>query len=133
MTETVIVNRTPETDGLRRERLRLEQESHTETNLVAPIQDQVKTLVPVEADKVRYQVPENETGEYQLPGHVGDTIQVQTLTPGETPTAEPSLAEVAAMILAKRAPRDPDLAEFKDQVIRAFRHLGLDTRKFFGV
>ncbi|SRR5258708_3547037 len=29
------------------------------------------------------------------------------------------------------APRDPDLREFKDQVVRAFKHLGLDTRKFF--
>jgi len=29
------------------------------------------------------------------------------------------------------APRDPDLKEFKEQVLRAFKHLGLDTRKFF--
>ena len=31
------------------------------------------------------------------------------------------------------APRDPDLREFKKQVIAAFQHLGLDTKKFFGV
>jgi len=29
------------------------------------------------------------------------------------------------------APRDPDLREFKEQVIRAFKHIGLDTPKFF--
>lgn len=30
-------------------------------------------------------------------------------------------------------PRDPDLVKFREQVISAFRHLGLDTNKFFGV
>jgi hypothetical protein len=32
----------------------------------------------------------------------------------------------------KSAPRDPDLALFRKQVIDAFHHLGLDVRKFFG-
>lgn len=30
-------------------------------------------------------------------------------------------------------PRDPDLREFKKQVVSAFKHLGLDTKQFFGV
>lgn len=30
-------------------------------------------------------------------------------------------------------PRDPDLKAFKKQVIAAFKHLGLDTKQFFGV
>lgn len=29
--------------------------------------------------------------------------------------------------------RDPDLIKFREQVVAAFKHLGLDTRKFFGV
>jgi hypothetical protein len=29
--------------------------------------------------------------------------------------------------------RDPDLRDFKKQVIQAFKHLGLDTKQFFGV
>lgn len=55
--------------------------------------------------------------------------------------AEPSLQQLAQGIINKRldlmtspaAPRDPDLREFKKQVIAAFKHLGLDTVKFFGI
>jgi hypothetical protein len=45
----------------------------------------------------------------------------------------PGPATLSTMLAGLRAPRDPDLAKFKEQVIAAFRHLGLDTKKHFGV
>jgi hypothetical protein len=48
-----------------------------------------------------------------------------------------SVAEVTKLLTEHFAhqmlSRDPDLAAFKKQVIGAFKHLGLDTRKHFGV
>lgn len=42
-------------------------------------------------------------------------------------------AQRYSTVFAKHAPRDPDLRDFRKQVIAAFKHLGLDTNKFFGV
>ena len=44
----------------------------------------------------------------------------------------PSL-QLSLLTQGLRAPRDPDLAEFKKEVIAALKHMGCDTRKFFGV
>lgn len=48
-----------------------------------------------------------------------------------------SVAEVTKLLTEHFAKntltRDPDLSAFKKQVISAFKHLGLDTRKHFGV
>lgn len=41
----------------------------------------------------------------------------------------PLVLEIAKSSLT----RDPDLREFKKQVVAAFKHLGLDTKQFFGV
>lgn len=56
----------------------------------------------------------------------------------QTVDEEPiSVAEVTKLLTEHFAKntltRDPDLSAFKKQVISAFKHLGLDTRKHFGV
>lgn len=58
---------------------------------------------------------------------------------GKIETAEDEPVSIAAVTklltehFAGRVHKDSDLAEFRSQVIQAFKHLGLDTRKFFGV
>ena len=122
MSETTIVNRTPETFGQKLERERL-----------ATVQQE-----KLEVDRMNSEGPAStETAEFEgSPAWIG---------PGNKPTEEPVVASSDLLFeeLLQRvrdeqaarphAPRDPDLKEFKDQVIRAFKHLGLDTRKFFGV
>jgi hypothetical protein len=92
MSETQIVNRTPETFGQKLERERLEKQA--------------------EADQ------ENSEGLSLVEQELAST---------------PSLEDQVRKILGvqSHAPRDPDLREFKEQVIRAFKHMGLDTVKFF--
>lgn len=45
---------------------------------------------------------------------------------------EKSAPLIAEVLQNKFLARDPDLAGLKKQVIAAFKHLGLDTRQFFG-
>lgn len=114
MSNETIVNRTPETFGQKIERERLEAETQVAK------EEQIETLIAQVAATV------SNTPSAASPNWIG---------PGAEPVLTPELETAVKEILISRshAPRDPDLREFKDQVIAAFKHLGLDTRKFFGV
>lgn len=137
MSETQIVNRTPETLGQQIERQRIEAETVKEERSA-----QIDKLLTVAGVVVGRNLKVEEIGIAKP----GDGI-VKEPTPSAAPVAPDfsvsseqapdtqSLTEEAGnkilgnVLLA----RDPDLAGFKAQVIAAFKHLGLDTRKFFGV
>lgn len=128
MSETRIVNRVPETLGQEIERKRLEAETGV---------SQVEKL-EAEHDDREFPAPLTAQTEYHVPPHVGGTVVLQ---PDQTVRLEPMdtvhspAADLISKLLKERAAdmvRTEFLA-FKDQVIRAFKHLGLDTRKHFGV
>lgn len=109
--ETKIMNRTPETFGQKLERERLEDETKKVDR-----EEQIETLIA------------------QAASFVSNTPTAGSESNGPEPVLTPELEIAVKQILSDRhAPRDPDLKEFRDQVIGAFKHLGLDTRKFFGV
>jgi hypothetical protein len=94
MSETQIVNRTPETFGQKLERERLEAE--------------------IKSQEQQFQEIDNTVAQAE---------------PEDTPSLEDQVRKILGV--QSHAPRDPDLREFKEQVIRAFKHMGLDTVKFF--
>lgn len=118
LTETVIVNRTPETVGQKIETERLvqaelsNQSAAVTATRVAPETVMVSTLAgPRTAEAVRAE----QIGNIELP---------QTLLTSEI------LEALRATSSIKNRDRDQD---FQTKVIAAFKHLGLDTAKFFGV
>lgn len=127
-TETV-VNRTPETFGQKLERERLEDETRKVER-----EEQIETLIAQVASSVSNTQTAGapQTADAQRAGQVG-SIELEPETPF-SPEAEllsEGLKASAAGLIGLT--RDPDLRVFKGQVVAAFKHLGLDTRKFFGV
>lgn len=53
--------------------------------------------------------------------------------PGVIEPPAPDDTVIREAIAKLRSTRDPDLKIFKQQVIAAFKHMGVDTNKFFGV
>jgi hypothetical protein len=107
MTNETIVNRTPETFGQKLERERLASEITEKAS---------------ELKREREAVPEQ-----------ADFAVATQAAAVSDPNQVISLEEHVRQILNSQAhaPRDPDLREFREQVIRAFKHIGLDTVKFF--
>lgn len=129
MIQDEIVNRTPETWGLRQEQSRLEADSdgNVETGLKSfgdTIQESVTDLkAPENAVTSNFPV----TVESAWADQVGKVeLQDPSFEAGQ------AVIETLARTLLARTPRDPDLKVFRQQVIQAFKHLGLDTNKFFG-
>jgi hypothetical protein len=174
MSETRIINRTPETFGQRLENERLEEEkaklSQTETKTCLTC-DVPVTYVggTLKNESGSFHVCEETLAEKtklsqtegagqrvffkysELPKYV-EKIQGVTAEAHNAPLtgkveleaqdAEDAIASILAnstplvssagtILQGLRAPRDPDLVKFKLQVIAAFKHLGLDTRRFF--
>ena len=133
-TETV-VNRTPETFGQKLERERLEDETRKVER-----EEQIETLIAQVASntsaastaKTVWDTPEGQAA-------IDRAVETaaEELTAPETPFS-PEAELLSEGLKASAAgliglTRDPDLRVFKGQVVAAFKHLGLDTRKFFGV
>lgn len=127
MAETTILNRPPETYGMRIERERLVAET--------PV-SQVET-------KTEFQI--------QVPPHVGQNVKlippagVPNLNVADPRTAEAIRAEQTGKLEVPETKYSPEAElisqalkmgraddEFRKRVIAAFKHLGLDTNKFFG-
>jgi hypothetical protein len=118
MTETGIVNRTPESFGQKTERERLEAEAVLKQ--VVPL---VKTL------------SENPTVVEALADQglqLNKEVLAELAGPPDTPFLPGADLISEALKIAERN-RKTEFNVFRDQVIAAFKHLGLDTRKFFGV
>jgi hypothetical protein len=103
-----------------------------------PVVTEMKPLpIPKEFNYTEFQ-----TAEGQRAGQVGSvTPSNQELDEEQLKLVDQAASELANSLpvlnLVERfvrthAPRDPDLKKFKEEVIAAFKHLGLDTRKFFG-
>lgn len=151
MSETQIVNRTPETFGQKIERERLEAET-VKVEYHVPLPPHVGQVVVGVS-----QTPETGYADHLAPSASGadqkiDREFIVPGTPGTSGEAQANIAVIEARIeklkepalsseleervrqilgVRAHAPRDPDLKEFKEQVIRAFKHIGLDTAKFF--
>lgn len=138
MSET-IVNRTPETVGQQIERQRLEtawQELHAvQTDELVAEARQANVSDPAEVEYAGETIPVSELPEGAVPDNTPVTAEAQRagqIGQIEIPVNMTELFSEALKITAA-APRDPDVKVLKAQVIAAFKHLGLDTRKFFGV
>lgn len=109
MSNETVVNRTPETFGQKLERERIEGQTAQEDR-AAKIEELISAPVSVPVD---------------VPASIDEAP--------ETPFSPESELLSEALKITAAAPRDPDVKVLKAQVIAAFKHLGLDTRKFFGV
>jgi len=139
MTEERIVNRTPETFGQRLEKERLEADgpSQTETpRSVSDLDPGSEVIGPLTPVSLRSGIPEPEfddvvieeapdTSHYPMAELISEALKLkQRYDSGEL----------------QHAPRDPDLRAFLERfekfekgVISSFKHMGVDTKKFFGV
>jgi hypothetical protein len=142
MSETKIINRIQESFGqkIERERLEAETQAAESEGLAVAREEQIETLIAQVASnasaattaKTVWDTPEGqkiidevlETAAQELGAAIPDDIGNRT--------EQASLMDVLKDYRT-HGPRDPDLRDFRSQVIAAFKHLGLDTRKFFGV
>jgi hypothetical protein len=154
MTETVIVNRTPETFGQRRERERLEAAEviHPDPDFDATLDrwqsgpgdtpaDEIKApAVAVVTRTANWMTAEAHNT--PLTGKVDPVPDMAALDAAAAklanalPSGATLLQRVAYTVLEAaidELPAPGDIAKFKLQVVAAFKHLGLDTRKFFEV
>ncbi len=122
MSTETIVNRVPETAGLRLERERLESETAQEnraTQIDGLIEKVKLTAIPIPkefnitpAPSVPITPPAAQENSKEP-----DSLELDSYLPTEAPTDVPV----------------SEFNEFKQRVIAGFKHLGLDTRKHFGV
>jgi hypothetical protein len=135
MSNETIINRTPETFGQKLERERLEAET-VKVEYHVPLPPHVgETVVGIrtEASNAVAAVSvsqEPRTAEADRAGQVGKIEDPPVM---DSVAADLLFAELVQRARVGHAPRDPDLREFREQVVAAFKHLGLDTAKFFGV
>jgi len=149
MTNETKVNRTPESFGQKLERDRLEAKVeyhvplpiHVGTTVVGVTPEQ-KTKIDADAmgeavsTEAEFAQAENEGLRVQ---YAGNAIPVSELPEGAVPDNIEDLG--VSVVTGKpvtleqllRAPRDPDVKVLKAQVVAAFKHMGVDTKKFFGV
>jgi hypothetical protein len=148
MINETIVNRTPETFGQKAERQRLEAEAKARID-----SDAMGEAVPTEAEiaqaeneglRVQYAgnaIPVSELPEGAVPDNIEEidsTFHVLPIPPVPSEAwqfiKEAQGGNPDTVIVGKASlTRDPDLKIFKDQVVAAFKHMGVDTKKFFGV
>ena len=157
MTETVIVNRIPETDGLRRARLALEAESQIEIapETVVHVGGVETTVAELPEGVVPDETPALFAEKILSPKEIAEAAEVQVIDElvhqaatdlgfnkptgfddaPETPYSPAAEMISQALKMAEENRRTElklQFEEFREQVIRAFKHLGLDTRKHFG-
>jgi hypothetical protein len=163
MTDGVIVNRTPESFGMKQERERLErladssamgegvptQEQRDQLRFIAGRPDTLENGVEIDTPTI----PLVRT-EFHVPPHVGETVVLQ---PHQTAEAARTGQIEQIEDLPEQDPEDAAAAEkanglslsdqltalgyfdhtefvkFKSQVIACLRHAGFDVKKFFNV
>jgi hypothetical protein len=101
-------------------------------------EDALKQPGPEVPAHTEYAVPYSADGVYHVADHVGDTVKILPPTEAIEEDPEDNIGNLASASdsFDPRAALYGILgmdAEFKKQVISAFKHLGLDTRKHFGV
>ena len=134
MSTETIINRTPESDGMRRERLKLEAESQTETGASAAAAT-TQTILKAEpiTETVREYKPIHEQNEGSRLTGIRSSQGVKGFIDGakEDKLAQDDSADVLKRVLDDMMFQQRLDDKFKKQVISAFKHLGLDTSKFF--
>ena len=137
MSRETIVNRVKPSFGLEIETERLRQELSVDTQVHYQGQETTIGALPEGAvpDETVEQILKTTEQPFVAPAQTAEAIragqvgQAQIDAEQELRLAIPAIIEIAKAGLT----RDPDLEFFKNQVVTAFKHLGLDTRKFFGV
>jgi hypothetical protein len=140
MTEQRYVNRVDQTDHFEAEGKALEALSETvplvEATLENPgvrsalleqgFKSTLDPITPSSAVMSTLALDEHYVTELDPEDNIGNKAE-----PPDTPYLE--TAELISKLLKEKASRDSgeSFAEFKKQVIAAFRHLGLDVKKFF--
>lgn len=130
MSQEVIVNRTPETAGQVYERKLIEAQ-----DMGFPIGQGLENLEQAaQATKIIEEVVPvaGFITDVGISDEEGSEVKVSEAEPPDTPYS-PTAELISKALQNYAAPRDPDLKKFKEQVIKAFKELGLDTNKFFGV
>ena len=156
MTQETIANKTPMSHGLANDIAEIEKETGTdlidetevETPKVGVQTDQfTKQFAELEKQAQERIAQEAVSGNLRVvqPKTIDETFD-DFLTPETLPAAEQAMIQDTATELTRFVTGDEptmgvlyinyvkheeQLAEFKAQVIRAFKELGLDTRKFF--
>lgn len=133
MSSETIMNRTPETVGQRieREKLGLPDPSEPVTADAQRAGKVGQADFPVPAQFVT-SVDPKIYGERSIKTVLGPSTEESPVQSSPVPEAEVNALLEAAKILVQTQD-GRDLAKFKEEVIQAFKHLGLDTRKHFGV
>lgn len=104
--------------GLERDLAEIAAESQTETTVGTPAQDlsHAAQVEQLKADMI--EPPE-------IPYSPASDLVSRALKAYSATSGEPSTASGLRLV--------PEFVEFRKQVIAAFKHMGLDTNKFFGV
>lgn len=138
MTHETIVNHVPETLGQKIEKAKLNLATHPPT-----LKPDVEFDRPQTETRLDAQVKLAQTGyaDHNRPEATGADLKVDRdfIVPGQPGTSDETQAKIDALTKPIADPAGDVLLavlrfeEFRTKVISAFKHMGFDTRKHFGV